>query len=92
METFTDPKEMVEDPRFPEKRAKALKELRMSHIDPPIRDIIEGFKAMGHCFTIQSCHGHIIEERLDGEQFRRIEPELGLPGQGLYQIAYLQWF
>jgi hypothetical protein len=87
METFTEPREMVEDLHFTQKRAKALKQLRMSHIDPPIRDIVEGFQAVPHCFTIQSCHGHIMERGPDGG-LGRIEPELGLPNQGLYQIAY----
>jgi len=89
METFVNPKEMVEDDRFSEKRANAIRHLSMSDIDPPIRDIIQGFKGMRHCFTIQSCHGHIIKQIQGGDRFKRIDPESGLPGNGLYQIAYL---
>ena len=40
METFSKPREMVEDDRFSEKRIRALKQLNMSEIGPPIRDII----------------------------------------------------
>ncbi|MBW1789362.1 MAG: hypothetical protein JRK53_22560 [Deltaproteobacteria bacterium] len=88
METYCKLKELVEDDRFSEKRANALEQICMSDIDPPIRDIIETFKETPYCFTIQSCHGHIIEQG-DGNQVKRIEPESGLPENGLYQIAYV---
>ena len=89
METFTKPQKMVEDKRFFEKRTHALKHLRIPTIDPPIRDIIEALKSIRHCFTVQSCHGHIIKQDPGGEVIERIDPELGLPETGLYQIAYL---
>lgn len=89
METFTEPKEMVDDKRFFEKRARALKHLKMSTIDPPIRDIIEALTSIRHCFTVQSCHGHIVKQDPGGEVIERIDPELELPETGLYQIAYL---
>lgn len=61
----------------------------MSIIDPQIMDIIEGIMAVPHCFTLQSCYGHIIEQGTDGSRVKRIDPEPALPDNGLYQIAYL---
>lgn len=90
METLTHPKEMVKDGSFAEKRTQALQQLRMSNIDPPIRDIIKDLKRLRHCFTVQSCHGHLIKQNKAGEIVQRIDPvALGLPETGLYQIAYL---
>ena len=67
---------MVEDTGFTETRAKILKRLRMSDIDPPIRDIVLAFRSLPYCVTVQSCHGHLLK------------PGTG-SGQGMYQIAYL---
>lgn len=89
METFIAAKEMVEDPSFEEKREKALKQFHMSEIDPQIRDVVNGFAQMEHCFTVQSCHGHIIEQDTDSKVIRRIDPEPELPETGCYQLAYL---
>ena len=89
METFINSKEMVKDNRFSVKRAEALRHLSMSDIDPKIRDIIEVFAKMRHCFTIQSCQGHIIEQSTGKDRVKRIDPESELPASGLYQIAYL---
>ena len=88
MDTFVEPRPMVENLYYSEKRAEMNSRLRMDDIDPSIQDIIVGFKRMPHCFTIQSCHGHIIEQSPNGG-VTRIEPESRLPAKGLYQIAYL---
>lgn len=76
METFIDPKEMIEEAGFSEIRAEILKNLHIPDIDPPIRDIIHTFRSFPHCVTIQCCHGHLLESSVDNDR-------------GLYQIAYL---
>ena len=88
METFGKPRKMVEDERFSEKREQALKQLRISDIDPPISDIVKGFNEISWCFTLQSCHGHIIEQGPVENRVEKLEPESGLPESTLYQIAY----
>ncbi len=89
METFINPKKMIEDDSFSEKRRRTLGKLHISAIDPQIRDIIKGIEAVPYCYTVQSCHGHIIVESPDRSQVKRIDPESALPDNGLYQIAYL---
>jgi tRNA(Phe) wybutosine-synthesizing methylase Tyw3 len=60
METFAEPKEMVENPRYFEQRQKSLSGLTDDKIDAPIIEIINGMNKLPYCFTIQSCHGHFL--------------------------------
>lgn len=60
METFAEPKEMVENPRYFEQRQKSLSGLTDDKIDAPIIEIINGMNKLPYCFTIQSCHGHYL--------------------------------
>ena len=88
METFIYPKEMVKDNAFMEKRSKEAAWLDLSTIDPQIKDIIKALQALPHCFSLQSCDGHIIEPRTDGG-YLKIDPDPESPATWLYQIAYL---
>lgn len=89
METFTSPKELVENDVFETERAKALARMDLSTIDYQIRGIIEAFKNMPYCFTLQSCYGHIIKQNPGSGHEKRIDPDPTSPAAGLYQIAYL---
>ena len=58
METFTEIKEFVENPGYPDQRQRALAGLSDDMIDDPIIDLINGFNRLPYCFTIQCCYGH----------------------------------
>ena len=60
METFIEPRQFVENPRFSRDRHDTLAALDLRTIDEPIVDIIDGFTALSHCFTLQSCYGHFL--------------------------------
>jgi hypothetical protein len=60
METFTEPKELVENSRYAEQRQNNLSGFTEVKIDPPIIEIIDGFNKLPYCFTLQSCYGHFL--------------------------------
>ena len=88
METFTTPKEFVENPRYLLDRQEILKALDLRVIDQPIVELIEGFALLPHCFTLQSCYGHFLYA--PGQDLHNLER---LPcrydGQVNYRIAYM---
>ncbi|MFC1858727.1 hypothetical protein ACFL9U_11995 [Thermodesulfobacteriota bacterium] len=89
METFTEPKKLVENPHYQDQRQKILADLTDDMIDAPIIDLINGFNKLPYCFTMQSCYGHFI---YNGQRdFRNLEP---LPITDTivrmeYRIAYI---
>jgi len=88
METFTKPREFVENKRYSQDRHDALAALDLNSIDKPIVDIVAGFAMLPHCFTLQCCYGHFV---CTPEQARHsLEPiPLGYSGLLRYRIAYM---
>jgi hypothetical protein len=60
METFTAPKELVENPCFKEQKQKRLAGLTDDMIDAPLIEIITRINQRPYCFTLQSCYGHFL--------------------------------
>ena len=60
METFTEPKALVENQHYQEQRQKSLAGLHDGMIDKPIIELINGFNKLPYCFTLQCCYGHFI--------------------------------
>jgi len=60
METFSELREFVENKRYSEDRKDTLAALDLGSIDVPIADIVAGFAALPHCFTLQCCYGHFV--------------------------------
>ena len=60
METFTEAKELMENPHYQAQREKTLATLTDSMIDSPIINLINSFNSLPHCFTLQSCYGHFV--------------------------------
>ena len=60
METFTEPKELVENPHFKTQRQKVLSGFGDVMIDAPIIELIDDFNKLPYCFTLQSCYGHFL--------------------------------
>ena len=60
METFTGPRDFVENHQYQQQREEALSGLDLTIIDAPIVDIVRHFARLPHCFTLQSCWGHFV--------------------------------
>jgi len=60
LETFIEPKALVENPTYLKQRQKCLSGLRDDMIDAPIIEIINSFNTLSYCFTLQCCYGHFI--------------------------------
>jgi hypothetical protein len=60
LETYTEPKEIVENRRYRYQRRKYLAGLSDGMIDKPIITLIRTFNKLPYCFTMQSCYGHFI--------------------------------
>lgn len=88
METFTEPRDFVEDPGYAERRRESLKALDLAVIDPPIVDLVRGFALLPQCFTLQSCYGHFVYcPGQDPHNLARLPA--GLDSDVDYRIAYI---
>ena len=88
METFAPPSEFVGHARYAHDRKAALAALDLAAIDAPIVDVIEGFAALTHCFTLSSCYGHFIcSPDQDPSSLDPIRPHPAGPIR--YRIAYV---
>ena len=72
METFTEPKALVENQHYQEQRQKSLAGLHDGMIDKPIIELINGFNKLPYCFTLQCCYGHFIYS--DQNDLHNLEP------------------
>lgn len=89
METFTEPKELVENPKFQEQRQKSLASLNEQKLDAPIIDLVYGFNQLPYCFTLQSCYGHFIHDhQMDPCNLERL-PDTDIIDNVEYRIAYI---
>ena len=88
METYTEPKEFVENPHYQAQRQKNLGSLSDSMIDVPIIEIVNGFNKLPYCFTLQSCHGHFV---YSGQKSHNVEslPVTDTIARVEYRIAYI---
>ena len=89
METFTELKELVENPHYQAQKHKILCDFTDNMIDAPIIDLINGFNSLPYCFTLQSCYGHFV---YNGQKdTHNLDP---LPAKDIiakveYRIAYI---
>jgi hypothetical protein len=60
METFTELKNLVDNPSYSEQRQSALSHLDTNVIDLPIVELISSFSQLPYCFTLQCCYGHFV--------------------------------
>ena len=89
METFTEFRPMVVDPRYQDRRRQCLNELNIDELDAPIAGLIDDLCEFPFCFTIQCCFGHFLYP--GQEDPNNIQP---LPSPGKihsveYRIAYI---
>jgi hypothetical protein len=88
METFTQPRPFMDNPRFLQERKLVLEDLRIDDIDEPIRDIIININKKPFCFTLQCCYGHFVwDDRQDSHNLEPVPDSFS--GKIKYRIAYL---
>jgi hypothetical protein len=60
METFSAPKELLENPHYLGQREHSLRSLDLNAIDVPLKEMIRSFAKLPYCFTLQCCFGHFL--------------------------------
>lgn len=89
METFTEPKALLENPHFQDQRQKSLASLHDSMIDIPIIELINAFNKLPYCFTLQCCYGHFIYGGQDDAHDLEPLPLTNTIARVEYRIAYI---
>jgi hypothetical protein len=89
LETFTEPKELVENPHYQDQRQRSLARLSDDMIDPPILDLVNGFNKLPYCFTLQSCYGHFIYNAQKDSHNLEPLPITDTVARVEYRIAYI---
>lgn len=89
METFTELKELAENPYYQVQRKRSIDDLTDEMIDAPIIDLVNDVNKLPYCFTLQSCYGHFIYD--DQQDSHNLQP---LPvkdniARVEYRIAYI---
>ena len=89
METFINPKELVENPGYQSQRDNVLRKLSPRMVEKPLLDLVNGFNSLSQCFTLQCCFGHFLYKGQKNP--KNIEP---LPVTNTitdveYRIAYI---
>jgi hypothetical protein len=89
METFSAPRELLENPDYTAQREQSLRSLDLSAIDAPIKELIHSFAKLSYCFTLQCCYGHFL---YTGQEDRHNLDPLPVSGNIStieYRIAYV---
>ena len=89
METFTDPKDPVENPRYGVQRQNTLAGLSDDLIDGPVLELIRTANRLPFCFTIQSCWGHFVYSGQSDPRNLAPLPVTDGIGEVEYRIAYI---
>ena len=89
LETFTELKELVENPYYQAQKQKTLCNLTDDMIDVPIINFIKGFNKLPYCFTLQSCYGHFVYEGQKDPNNLVPLPVANTIGKVEYRIAYI---
>jgi hypothetical protein len=89
LETFTEPKELVENPHYQDQRQKSLAGLSDGMIDVPIIELINAFNKLPYCFTLQSCYGHFIYNGQNDSHNLEPLPITDTIARVDYRIAYI---
>jgi hypothetical protein len=60
LETYTEPKALLENPHFLQQKRVSLARLSDGMIDAPIVALINAFNRLPYGFTLQCCYGHFL--------------------------------
>jgi hypothetical protein len=91
LETFTEPKELVENPHYQDQRQKSLADLSSGMIDVPIIELINDFNKLPYCFALQSCDGHFFYNGQNDSHNLVPLPITDTIARVECKIAYLTW-
>jgi hypothetical protein len=89
LETFTELKDLSENPHYQAQKQKILCNLTDDMIDMPIIDLIKGFNKLPYCFTLQSCYGHFVYNSQKNTHNLEPLPVKGAIAKVEYRIAYI---
>ena len=89
MDTYSEPRRLVDSPRFEVQKREGLAGLTGEMIDEPIAGIVAGFNQIPCCFTLQSCFGHFLFSGQEDPHDCGSLPDLGPDVEVEYKIAYL---
>jgi len=89
LETFTEPKELVENPHYRDQRQKCLAGLSDDVIDEPIIELVNALNKLSYCFTLQSCYGHFIYSGQNDPHNLEPLPITNTIARVEYRIAYI---
>jgi hypothetical protein len=89
LETFTEPKELAENPHYEDQRRRTLAGLGDDRIDAPIVDLVNSFNERPYCFTLQSCYGHFVYRRQEDPHNLEPLPVTDTIDRVEYRIAYI---
>jgi hypothetical protein len=89
VETFTEPKELAENPHYQDQRQRTLAALSDDMIDAPIVDLIKAFNELPYCFTLQSCYGHFVYKGQEDPHNLEPLPVTDTIARVEYRIAYI---
>jgi len=89
VETFTEPKELAENPHYHEQKKKTLAGLANVMIDVPMIEIINAFNKLSYCFTLQCCYGHFLYEGHKYPHNLESLPVSNTIARVEYRIAYI---
>ncbi len=85
MDTYTELLPLKDDLNYQQQKKKRLGALALSTVDPSIAGLIGELNELSCCFTLQSCHGHFIQ---NGEE-RVSSADLKEKYAVTYRIAYI---
>jgi hypothetical protein len=89
LETFTEPKEWVENTQYQFQKQRNLSGLSDGIIDKPIIGLINAFNTLPHVFTLQSCYGHFVYgDQKDPHNLNPL-PHTKAIAEVEYRIAYI---
>jgi len=89
LETFTEPKKLVDNPHYQDQRKKSLAGLSDGMIDVPIIELINAFNKWPFCFTLQGCYGHFIYNGQNDSRNLESLPITDTIDRVEYRIAYI---
>jgi len=89
LETYTEFKDLIDNPGYHEQRRKSLRGLDIDTIDAPIVEIIRDIVKLPYCFTLQSCYGHFLYAgRKDTRNMEPLPVSVNIK-RVEYRIAYI---
>jgi hypothetical protein len=89
LETYTELKDLADNPHYQAQKRKILSDLDDGMIDTTIVDLINGFNKLPYCFTLQSCYGHFVYNGQKDTHNLDPLPAKEIIAQVEYRIAYI---